>query len=181
MCWWSAPTCIFHTYRPNRHDDTWQTCRSECKHLRCKCTNNIWENHFFWRYFFVREWFSQYMVRSAYHSSGFVAVHRDLPPFIGICNPDALSIRIFNPLKAHYKCLHSMRADCKYWSYGRNTTHRCIYIPWQCSGNRTTGPEHRGRHPCRAWRNRHDDLLLRQWKSIPREPSHDWIKCKFDF
>ena len=106
-------------------------------------------------------------------SSGFAAVHRDLPPFIGICNPDALSIRIFNPLKAHYKCLHSMRADCKYWSYGRNTTHRCIYIPWQCSGNRTTGPEHRGRHPCRAWRNRHDDLLLRQWKSIPREPSHD--------
>ena len=95
-------------------------------------------------------------------------------------------IRVINKRLAHlngvgnfsYKCLHSMRADCKYWSYGRNTTHRCIYIPWQCSGNRTTGPEHRGRHPCRAWRNRHDDLLLRQWGSIPREPSHDLIKCK---
>ncbi len=160
----------------------------------------------------MREWFSQYMVRSAYHSSGFVAVHRDLPPFIGICrrssgfaavhrdlslgtyrvtlglskNPDALSIRIFNPLKAHYKCLHSMRADCKYWSYGRNTTHRCIYIPWQCSGNRTTGPEHRGRHPCRAWRNRHDDLLLRQWekhtkRAFPRLNQMQNYKYFLDF
>jgi len=36
-------------------------------------------------YFYLREWFSQYMVRSAYHSSGFVAIHRDLSPFIGIC------------------------------------------------------------------------------------------------
>ena len=32
------------------------------------------------------------------------AVHRNLPWFIGICNPDAMSIRIFNPLKAHCKC-----------------------------------------------------------------------------
>ena len=46
-----------------------------------------------------------------HRSSPFISVHLRSSPFIGICNPDAVSIRICNPIKAHYKCLHSMRAD----------------------------------------------------------------------
>ena len=35
-----------------------------------------------------------------------------LQMFVGICNPDALNIRICNP-KIALKCLYSMQVDCK--------------------------------------------------------------------